>query len=185
MWCAYLGRRKNVTNDFIFVEKINIYLIYSLLSSGGNARNPKYSICCSKGKVKLPPNDPLPILMSKLLENPDFMTKIRKYNAAFSFITFNANSDQNLSKNNIFTLRIQGQIYHRIGPLLPAKDKDEICAQIYFRGEDEEVLRGKYSSGLNPCVLIQIQAMLNELNPFVCQFKKAASLLKSKIYYNL
>ena len=126
----------------------------------------------------------LPKLITELLNNQEFQTKIRKYNASFSFISFNATSDPNLSKNNVFTLRIQGQIHHNIGPLLPRSNTDEVNAQIYFKDENQTELRQKYSTNLNPFVLIQIQSMLLDdcKNPFVLQFKKASYIYKSKVY---
>jgi hypothetical protein len=110
------------------------------------------------------------------------MKKIRNYNASFSFISFNATTDTNISKNNIYTLRIQGMIHHRIGPLIPEENSDAKCAQIYIHGDDQEKLRQKYSASLNACTLIQLQAMLLDdcSNPFVLQFKKASQLLKNK-----
>ena len=85
----------------------------------------------------------MPNFLKEFLKNNDCLNKIRKYNAAFSFITFNATQDKNLSNNNIYTMRIQGQIHHRIGPL-EAKDDDKlICAQVYFKGENECEARQK------------------------------------------
>ncbi len=78
-------------------------------------------------------------------------------------------------------MRIQGQIHHRIGPL-EAKDDDKlICAQVYFKGENECEARQKYTSELNPFVIMQLQAMLTDdcMNPFIMQFKKAAQIAKS------
>ena len=132
------------------------------------------------GKVKLPAMDRLPPFLLQLLDNNDFMHLIRNYNASFSFISFNATSDSNLCKNNVYTLRIQGMIHHRIGPLLHNDELDPKCAQIYIHGDDQAKYRMKYSSSLNAIILIQIQAMLLDdcSNPFVTQFKKASQLLK-------
>ncbi len=80
----------------------------------------------------------------------------------------------------MYTLRIQGQIHHRIGPLLSNDNKSEVNAQVYFKDDDQTELRLKYSPGLNACVLIQLQALLLDdcQNPFVHQFKKASSIYK-------
>ena len=120
--------------------------------------------------------------MMEFFKNSQCMEYIRKYNAAFSFISFNASQDQNISKGHNYTLRIQRQIYNRIGPLVPNPNTNEICAQVYFKGEDEIQLRQKYSSNLNAFVILQIQAMLTECeNPFIQQFKKASVLAKGTI----
>lgn len=113
-----------------------------------------------------------------MLENPKCLAQIRKYNSAFSFISFSVSQDDILMKNNVYTLRIHGQIHHYIGPLIPGQDVQPTCAQIYFKGEDEVKMRQEFSEGLNGLVLIQIQALLFEINPFIKQFKKAASIYK-------
>ena len=154
--------------------------------AAGTNQKPFFSICCAKGKVILPKNEPLPILMLKLLENPQFMSKIRLYNASFSFLSFNATTDVNLSKNNVYTMRIVGMIHHRIGPLLPSldsRDPTPKCEQIYFHDGNEEQqckLRQKYSNSLNATIIIQIQSMLlyDCQNPYVIKFKYAKNLLK-------
>ena len=142
-----------------------------------------FSSCCANGKVKIPPSDPLDPLLIRLLDDSHFMSKIRFYNAAFSFVSFNANSDQLLSKGNVYTYRVQGMIHHRIGPL--TQDNDDYkkqCAQIYILdGEQQEELRKNYSPDLNTIVLKNLRLMLEFdcKNPFVNKFKTAASLYKS------
>ena len=76
----------------------------------GSIGKPIFSMCCPKGKVKLPDPTPLSILIDQLLENPEFMKNIRIYNASFSFLSFKAESDINLSKNNVYTYRIRGMV---------------------------------------------------------------------------
>ena len=98
----------------------------------------RYSlICCSKGKVKLPPLDPLPETLRDFFttNTADLKTHVRCYNSAFSFTSLGANFDRNLasSRNGTFTFRIQGTMYHRIGPIVPENPTDPpVYAQIYF-----------------------------------------------------
>ena len=106
------------------------------------------------------------------------MPLIRNYYAAFSF---NATNDLNLSKNNVYTLRIKGMIHHRIGPLVHNADSEPKCAQIYFNGDDDVKYHMNYSSNLNPFVIIQIQSTLiyDACNPFVINFKNASKKFKN------
>ena len=93
----------------------------------------------------------------------------------------NANNDKNLSVNNVYTYRVQGQIHHRIGPILPNPGQNAVHAQIYFKdGEDEQAkLRQDYSTNLDFAVLKQLQWILHDCNnPFVKEFQKAATLYK-------
>ena len=98
-------------------------------------------------------------------------------------ISFNATTDPSLSSGSVYTLRIVGQIHHRIGPLLAPEGKNPQCAQIYFHDSENEISRKGYSTQLCPFKLIEIQAMLIDAqNPFVLQFQYAARLLKKSIF---
>ena len=88
------------------------------------------------------------------------MQNIRTYNASFSFISFKANQDTNIYKGNIYTCRIQGQVHHKIGPLLSSESTKLNCAQIYFYDGQQAEQRLKYFNELNPLTLIMLQAML-------------------------
>ena len=89
----------------------------------GSISKSLFSLCCSKGKVKLPDPSPLPILMQQLLTNTEFMKNIRIYNASFSFLSF---------KDNVYTYRIRGMVQHIIGSLTPQDGRTPKCAQIYI-----------------------------------------------------
>ena len=148
----------------------------------GTKSKPEYSLCCARGKVVLAAPENLPLYLEQMLEDKHFMSKIRFYNAAFSFISFKADSDANLSKNNVYTYRIHGMIHHRIGPLIQSnKNFSEKCAQIYiYDGQHQEDLRKNYSPDLNLIVLKNIRIMLEVdcQNPFISKFKLASLKIK-------
>ena len=81
--------------------------------------------------------------MQQLLDNVDFMKSIRIYNAFFSFLSLKAESDINLSKNNVYTYRIRGIVQHRIGSLTPSEGCKPKCTQIYIYDGNQEELRQK------------------------------------------
>lgn len=61
----------------------------------GTDQNPIFSMCCSKAKFKLPPLPPLPAQLLSLIKQEDengrgFIERIRSYNSAFAFTSFNA-----------------------------------------------------------------------------------------------
>ena len=63
--------------------------------TSGTINNPIFSMCCSKGKVDLPQLNPLPTWYSNLIKQigplgRHFISKIRLYNSAFAFSSFNA-----------------------------------------------------------------------------------------------
>lgn len=64
--------------------------------SKGSRKNPKFSICCSKGSFIIPPlNKPpqriLDLLTQEGTLNDHFRQNIRAFNSAFAFTSFNAN----------------------------------------------------------------------------------------------
>ena len=146
-------------------------------------KNIIFSCCCANGKVKLPVSDKLDPFLEELLNDSHFMSKLRFYNAAFAFVSFNAASDKLLSKNSVYTFRVQGMIHHRAGPLTQNNDSfQKQCAQIYIMdGEQQEQLRKSYSPDLNLIILKKLRLMLEIdcKNPYVVQFKNAASIYKN------
>lgn len=92
-------------------------LMFNEEKTGGTLQNPKFSLCCAKGKFKLPDIPPLPPMLLSLIKQETengrgFIERIRSYNSAFAFTSFNAkvkfftfmiNSKNNI--NNIFIAR--------------------------------------------------------------------------------
>ena len=124
--------------------------------------------------------DPLPPYLKELFTDSQFMQKIRFYNASFSFISFNATSDYNLSKSNIYTFSINGLIHHGIGPLISEHGLKQQCAQIYIHDGQQEISRQKYSNDLDLIILKRIKLMLQYdcNNPFLSKFQFASNRLK-------
>ena len=73
------------------------------------------SLCCSGGAVKLRPLSPFPKFLMDLWKDKDFMRNIRSYNSSLSFTSLGYTPDKTLTKNGVFTFRIQGTMYHKIG----------------------------------------------------------------------
>src|SRR2546430_16283959 len=90
-----------------------------------SARFPEFSTCCAKGKVILPPLQKLPSPLDILLTGNDsrsrlFKQNIRMYNSALFFTSIGVNVDQEVTgTSGVYTFRIHGEMYHRIGTLLP------------------------------------------------------------------
>ena len=92
-------------------------------------------LCCSKGKVKLDAFPQLQPFLQHLYEGTDsegkhFLSNIRKYNCAFQMTSFGCNETTMSGFNPSF--RIQGQVYHLIGTIVPTAGESPKFAQIYF-----------------------------------------------------
>ncbi|UYV76779.1 hypothetical protein LAZ67_14002000 [Cordylochernes scorpioides] len=89
-------------------------------------------MCCSNG------TEPLRSLLSG--ENSDsvhFLRNIRKYNSCFKMTSFGT-ENQTHSVTFPTTFSIQGQVYHRIGSLMPSENQPSRFLQIYFMGDDDD-----------------------------------------------
>ncbi|UYV81485.1 hypothetical protein LAZ67_20001335 [Cordylochernes scorpioides] len=148
-------------------------------------------MCCSNGKVCLPlidlPPEPLRSLLSG--ENSDsvhLLRNIRKYNSCFQMTSFGAeNQTHSVTFPTIFS--IQGQVYHRIGSLMPSENQPSRYLQIYFMSidDDDDIQtdrRCQQIQGVRRNIVQGLQRMLHQHNLLVQQFKTALENLPSDAY---
>ncbi|UYV76088.1 hypothetical protein LAZ67_13002495 [Cordylochernes scorpioides] len=148
-------------------------------------------MCCSNGKVRLPlidlPPEPLRSLLSgKNSDSVHFLRNIRKYNSCFQMTSFGA-ENQTHSVTFPTTFSIQGQVYHRIGSLMPSENQPSRFLQIYFMGNDDDDdiqtdRRCQQIQGVRRNIVQGLQRMLHQHNLLVQQFKTALENLPSDAY---
>ena len=87
---------------------------------------PKFSLCCSEGRVELPLlKEPPPFLGNLLNINSNqrsinFQLGIRIYNSLFAFTSLGGNVDRSVNNGSgPYVFRVNGQTHHRIGSLHP------------------------------------------------------------------
>ncbi|XP_069968669.1 uncharacterized protein [Bactrocera oleae] len=139
-------------------------------------------ICCSGGKVRLDPIEQPPEPLQSLLcrdhiYSQHFLNNIRRYNSAFQMTSFGA---KEVNEGNFMpTFKVQGQVYHLIGSLLPKNNQRESFLQIYFLSDykQQRDTRLHHFPVLNASLLECLQSMLDETNPYVRDFKTALQLL--------
>jgi hypothetical protein len=148
-------------------------------AAGGSKVNPKFTICCANGVVTLPPLGVIPRVVELLGGTTrvcvHFRKNIRKYNSVLSFTSMGVNYDKALAngRQGVYTFRICGQVVHKISPFLPAEGAQPKFSQIYIRDPQEQTdLRLATFNELNPDLLQELQAYLEEKNPF-CQVYKS------------
>lgn len=137
-------------------------------------------ICCASGKVQLqlPPDLPEE-LHNKIRYDAEFLKNIRKYNQVFAFTSLRANVDENLasSRNGVYTFRVNGQLYHNIGPLMPDEGESPKFAQIYFYEKNYQLSRrGEVMPGLSGSNLALVQEILDRHNPYAQLYMQARDL---------
>lgn len=133
-------------------------------------------MCCKTGKVQLLHFETLPEPLYSLIMNlhPDhvhFMDRIRKYNGCFQMTSFGAKKV--IESGFMPTFKVQGQVYHLIGSLLPSTHAMPQFLQIYFVGEDERETRLRCSNfpGVKQGLVKQLQSMLHDSNKYIKNLK--------------
>lgn len=71
------------------------------------------------------------------------------------------------------TFKVQGQVYHLIGSLLPNPGQPAYFLQIYFIGDNQAQLQRRVSllQNLDERMVDSLQNMLHEYNNYVQSFK--------------
>lgn len=150
-------------------------------------KNETPGMCCSNGKVKLPalnlPPEPLSTLVSGTTsESKHFLTNIRKYNSCFQMTSFGAT---NIVRDNFMpTFKVQGQIYHRTGSLLPMPDAEHKFLQIYFMGNTDDQIdqRCRYNTGTKREIVSELQTLFDQHNEIIRLFRTALEQMPTYDY---
>ncbi|UYV66868.1 hypothetical protein LAZ67_4003184 [Cordylochernes scorpioides] len=144
--------------------------------------------CCKNGKVylsppQLPPDELFSLMSGNSSESNHFLRNIRKYNSCFQMTSFGATS---FSEESVFptTFRVQSQVYHRAGSLLPSLDQPPQFLQIFFV-EDAQLevnQRCHFSSALQHGTVLCLQRMFHRCNQLIKIFKTALENMPSDEY---
>ena len=158
--------------------------------SGSTKSCYKFSLCCGEGKVVLLPVAPHPELLMHLLTVTDprgraFREQIRAYNNALAFASLGANLDKGLAnaKRGVYTFRMHGVMYHRIGRLMPNECEAPAFAQIYIHDGIADVEVAKRQRHLGDGALPELkglQHMLHEVNPYVAFFRQGLDMMREQ-----
>ena len=162
------------------------WLAERLVSSSRD--NPRYGSCCLQGKVSIEFVAPLPAdLYRYFVSNEDdaveFRSHIRRYNKAFAFTSTGGHGHLDgtmFDGHGPPTYKIQGEIYHQIGPLWPEETHAPLYSQLYIYDPAEAL---DHRNANNPRTRADTMAFLQRLmmdcNPFVTVYEQAADLTRS------
>lgn len=147
--------------------------------------------CCYDGKIELPLINDTPQELRTLLSETyvnrngetvftqrtqEFQRLIRAYNNAVAFTSLGTNIDNRITNNthNVYSLRIQGEMYHHLGALVPPDNERVQYAQVYIYDGDEmiQAQQGNFT-GLQRDILDLLNNLLRQHNPYVTSFKMA------------
>jgi len=142
-------------------------------------------ICCEKGQTVLPPVAPPSKSIQKLFtgnnkENKVFKVNIKRINNDLSFASHKANMPK-LPNSGPPSLRIQGAVYHRVGPMYPRDGEKPRYMSLYVYDTDHELenrLHRNQNDAVYGVIMKQLQDEINRNNPYVPVFKRAVEELK-------
>ncbi|KAL4119559.1 hypothetical protein QTP88_012364 [Uroleucon formosanum] len=143
-------------------------------------------LCCASGKVKLDPLLTPPQPLKTLFDGSDpdsshFLQHILEYNNCFRMTSFGAN----IIREGGFmpTCKIQGQIYHLHGSMVPTPDEPHQFLQIYFISSMVDQLNVRCNiqgaQQLKRRIIEQLQAFFHANNAVVNMFKTALERMPS------
>ncbi|XP_022831022.1 uncharacterized protein LOC111359654 [Spodoptera litura] len=137
-------------------------------------------MCCASGKVILPNITEPPEPIKSLLTNnhtlsAHFFNNARRYNSLFQMTSFGA---KEIREGNFMpTFKVEGQVYHLIGSLLPPAGQNPQFLQIYFISEADQLsLRANMAPTLKIDLINELQTVLNSHNIYVRSFKHSIEL---------
>ena len=118
-------------------------------------------MCYSNGKVKLPslkvPPKPLLLLTGSTADSKHFLKNVRAYNSSFQMTSFGASS---IVQEHGFmpTFKVQDQIYHKAGSLLPLPDENPKFLQVYFMRDEKLEADQRYAniSGVRQDIVLNL-----------------------------
>ncbi|KAH0858488.1 hypothetical protein HID58_086749, partial [Brassica napus] len=156
----------------------------------------QFSLCCQRGRVRLPPVREPPSPLLELLETPKFRSHIRVANSLLAFTSMGAQIDHSVTGTpGPFTFRVHGQIIHRIGSMLPDDGNDPEYLQLYIFDTDNELenrkrsfTKGSSQLAVDDTVILQLIEMLDINNHLAKTFRHARDrswrLFAFPIHYN-
>ena len=145
-------------------------------------------MCCSNGKVRSSSLQPPPELLESLMSgttsrSKHFLENIRKYNSCFQMTSFGATNE--VCEPSVMPIfKVQGQVYHRVGSLLPLPNEKPQFLQIYFMGDEQQEAdqRCSYIPGVHHEIVMELQQMLHQHNSYVQVFKSSLERMPSDAY---
>ena len=149
--------------------------------------SPRFGQCCLTGKVSIDFVEPLPPEMYRLYAGQDadareFRENIRRYNKAFAFTSSGGPGHLDasvLDGHGPPCYKIQGELYHRIGPIRPDDARLPVYSQLYVYDPKDALC---YRKANNPTTLLSTMTLLQRLmlshNPFVALYVQARELTR-------
>jgi hypothetical protein len=150
--------------------------------------NPQFGLCCLQGKVLIDFVTHLPVdlydyFVSQEGDLVEFRSHIRQYNKAFAFTSSGGPwrlDGTMFDGRGPPTYKIQGELYHQIGPLRPEEGRAPLYSQLYIC-HPSDALEHRQNNNLQtrPDTMAFLQQCLLDCNPFVAVYTQADALTRA------
>lgn len=191
MLLLYPGRKSGKTCDKL--ELISCPYCKALVWNAEAIRglnmqgHKQFTLCCQRGRVRLPPLRGPPSPLRELLDSPRFRPHIRVANSLLSFTSMGATVDHSVTGTaGPYTYRVHGQIIHRIGSLLPDDGNPPEYLQLYIFDTDNELNNRKraFTKGVPPLaladeIIMELIQMLDNNNHLAKTFRHARDRIRT------
>ena len=144
-----------------------------------------YSMCCSNGKIQIPPVSELPEILQNLLsssssKSQNFRQHIRMYNSIFAFASMSLTGEEyQFPTSGPYCFRINGQVYHSISQLQPSAGQNPKFSQIYLYDSLEQISTWyKIFNNLETSIVVDLQEMLHGINPYAKLYSTVGNYMK-------
>lgn len=150
---------------------------------------PIFSLCCSKGQIKLPPEKPTPAYIWRLHDDKKtsqrFKDGIRLYNSLFAFTSTGGKVDHSINNGGApYIYRLNGQNHHLFGSLIPEDGNDPKFCQLYVYDTENEIenrlrwVNVADGDKVDAEIVEGLSKMLDETNELVKEFRSARDRYK-------
>ena len=143
-------------------------------------------MCCLQGQIQLPLLQPLTGILHNYLTRDDYSSRefrnnIWQYNVAFAITSVGVKIDNSVTRQSSpYCFKIQGELYHLTGALLPHGDQTPMYAQIYILDTAEQLNIRRANNNLDPVVMDNLQTMLLDNYPYIGHYRHAYELIREK-----
>jgi len=112
----------------------------------------------------------------------EFHNNIWQYNAAFAMTSVGVKIDNSVTKQSgPYCFKIQGELHHLTGALLPHSDQTPMYAQIYILDTAKQFnVRRANNNNLDPVVIDNLQTMLLDNHSYIGHYCHAYELIREK-----
>ncbi|KIJ22373.1 hypothetical protein M422DRAFT_88131, partial [Sphaerobolus stellatus SS14] len=111
----------------------------------------------------------------------EFRENICRYNAVFAFISLGCKLNAGMEQSGgPYSFRVDGELYHMVGSLLPEPGDPPSYAQLYFYDPLEALehcMANVHNRNLNRHTMQALQVILTNCNPYIQSYKSAREIL--------